>query len=112
MPGNDVSLPRITNDRERQAREFIQRVWRPSDARQVDMFMLEGYTEAMGTGACACVSEAVNVGTKRNCQQRASVKARKGVWKRYGAVTLPSLAPVALRLLCVHPTSASTERCW
>jgi hypothetical protein len=112
MPGNDISPPRVSNDRERQAREFVQRVGGPSAARQFDMFMLEGYTEAMSTGARACIPEAVNVGSKRNREQVASVKARKGVWKRYGAERFPSLSQVALRLLCVHPTSASTERNW
>jgi hypothetical protein len=35
---------------------------------------------------------------------------RKGVCRRYGSEQLPELAPVALRLLSMHPTSASTER--
>jgi hypothetical protein len=111
-PNNDISPPKVSNDRERQARQFVQHVEGPSAAREFDMFMLEGYTGAMGTGARACIPEAVNVGSKRNREQVASVKARKGVWKRYGAENFPTLAQVALRLLCVHPTSASTERNW
>jgi hAT family C-terminal dimerisation region len=109
---NDISPPMLSGDREKEARELVKRVGGPSAAREFDMFMLEGYTGAMGTGARACIPKEVIVGTKRDREQVASVKARKGVWKRYGAERFPALAQVALRLLSVHPTSASTERNW
>ena len=34
------------------------------------------------------------------------------MWKRYGAHHFPKLTPIALRLLCCHPTSCAAERNW
>ena len=49
---------------------------------------------------------------KRKRNQVADLAARKGVWKRYGAHHFPKLTPIALRLLCCHPTSCAAERNW
>ena len=42
----------------------------------------------------------------------APVHARTGVWKKNGATLWPELAKVAIKLMGMHPTSASTERNW
>jgi hAT family C-terminal dimerisation region len=40
------------------------------------------------------------------------VHARASVWKKKGATIWPELTKVVLKLLAMHPTSASTERNW
>jgi hypothetical protein len=71
----------------------------------------------MAHAVCTCAehSEAAQPATAGKKQLRehvASVKMRKGVWSRYGSEQLPERTHVALRLLSMHPTSASTEQNW
>ena len=82
----------------------------PPALQAFNKFLLEGYTRGMEPGARACILHNNTVGTKCNHVEVASVRSRKAVGKRYGAGTFPALAKVVVRLLCVHPTSTSTER--
>ena len=51
-------------------------------------------------------------GSKHKRMEVAPVHARTGVWKKNGATLWPELAKVAIKLMGMHPSSASTERNW
>jgi hypothetical protein len=112
----EVNVPKVAVENEQAAKNLIRRVGGMNALRQFTTLLLEGYSGSMASAAHACAKAISNpevpAGTKRPRQQVASIKMRKGVWSRYGAEVYPDLAPVALRLLSMHPTSASTERNW
>jgi hAT family C-terminal dimerisation region len=99
------------------ARKLIKRVGGPAAAREFEQMLPSGWSGDMHDAAKVCVEQkpaapATGRGTKRAREQVTSIAMRKGVWKRYGKRQYPNLAKVAVRLLCAHPTSASTERNW
>jgi hypothetical protein len=55
-----------------------------------------------------------NIGQKGKCQPEevASLQMRKGLWNKYASQQYPALAKMVVRLLCLHATSATTERNW
>jgi hypothetical protein len=111
-----VNLPSINPEHEQAAKNLIQRVGGIAAERQFTRLILEGYSGSMASAAHACAHNKATMqapaGSKRPRAEVASIKMRKGVWLRYGAQLYPDLARVALRLLSMHPTSASTERNW
>jgi hypothetical protein len=109
-----VNLPKAPAQNEDIVRKLIQRVGGEVASWQVTELLLEGYSGGMALAAYTCVQprKVLAAGNKRPREQVASVKMRKGVWLRYGSEQLPELAPVAFRLLSMHPMSVSTERNW
>jgi hypothetical protein len=113
----EVNVPKVPARHEDMARKLIQRVGGAVASRQFTQLLLGGFSGSMAHATYTCAqsngaAQPATAGSKRPREQVASVKMRKGVWSRYGSEQLPELAPVALRLLSVHPTSAATERNW
>jgi hypothetical protein len=122
---SDAQLPNVAEEQEAAARHLIRRLGGIQAAHEFDELTLSGYSGALRGKVFACQRTASiaaqaaaqtcdGVGQKRKRQPEhvASLQMRKGLWKKYASQQYPALAKVVVRLLCLHATSAATERNW
>jgi hypothetical protein len=112
-------LPALSDEHETMARAVILSVGGAQAVAEFNDFMLTGwegsYNAAQLAANCAnSLSDDVELvpGSKRKRKEVASVDQRANVWRKKGATVWPERTKVALKLLVLHPTSASTERNW
>jgi hypothetical protein len=104
----DMVAPQVGVSRETLATELVKRVGGEKAATQFTHFLLSGWPKEVK----GIVAECTKLSGDQDRQKHASVRMRKGVWKRYLSEQMPELAAVAVRMMSVHPTSCSTERNW
>jgi hypothetical protein len=109
-----VNVPNIDPEHEQAAKNLIRREGDIAAERQFTRLLLEGYSGSTASSARACAHTKANMevpaGSKRAHAEVASINTWRGIWPRYGAQLYPDLACLALQVLGMHPTSASTER--
>jgi hypothetical protein len=106
--GGDMVAPKVSMEREKLACELVKRVGGAVAGDQFMSFLSEGWHKDLKDQVQKC-TQPTGEGERK---QVASVRMRKGVWKRWIAQQMPELAAVAVRVMSVHPTSCSTERNW
>lgn len=116
--GTHVDVPWLDDEHETMARDLVQRVGGAAAVAQFNSFLMSGWTGNAAQAAATCSirmtseEDSDEVGCKRQRQEVAGLHARASVWRKKGADLWPELTKVALQLLAMHPTSASTERNW
>jgi hypothetical protein len=113
-----VDAPELSDAHETVVRALIARVGGVQAVTEFNDFVLTGWKGNAAQLAANCARtliadvETVVAGSKRKRKEVASVDQRACVWRKKGATVWPELTKVALKLLSMHPTSASTERNW
>jgi hypothetical protein len=119
VDGKQVMAPDVPFHREEGARDLIERIGGEAARDEFVATVGGGWSGIMAETAKGCAATlqqaqgaGADAGHKSALPEVAGVRRRKGVWKRYGRQTYPALSDAAIRLLCVHGTSCTTERNW